>query len=40
MTDTAVLVYQNGKSASDLATYSKEKYTVYIQTDSEDKIGF
>lgn len=39
MDESSVLIYQNGKSASDIATYDKDTYSVYIQTDSEDKVG-
>ena len=33
------LIYQDGSSAADMATLHKNNYTIFIQTDSEDKIG-
>jgi|LauGreDrversion4_2_1035121.scaffolds.fasta_scaffold1092999_1 hypothetical protein len=39
MDDSSVLVYQNGKNATDIATYDRRTYSVMIQTDSEDKVG-
>lgn len=39
MDESSVLIYQNGQSAADIATYDKDTYSVLIQTDSEDKVG-
>ena len=39
MDDSSVLVYQNGKNATDIAVYDRKTYSVKIQTDSEDKVG-
>lgn len=39
MDGDSVLIYQDGKSAADIATYDKNTYSIYVQTDSEDKVG-
>lgn len=39
MSDSSQLVYQNGNSATDIARYSQSDYSVYIQTDDENKVG-
>ena len=39
MSDTAIIQYQNGELASDIASLDMNRYTINIQTDDEDKIG-
>lgn len=33
------MIYQDGKSAENLAKFDKTKYSVGIQTDAEDAVG-
>jgi hypothetical protein len=39
MDENSQLVYQNGLTAADVATFDQSTQSVWIQTDSEDKVG-
>lgn len=39
MDESSVIIYQDGKSANDIAKYDKNTYSIMIQTDSEEKVG-
>lgn len=39
MSQNSELVYQDGSSASDIARYDQNTYSIYIQTDDENKVG-